>query len=448
MNMIAPQLQDEIISHAKAVHQLLLDAKSANKAGKIKRIKQTLRDDLTPAGYVYRQRLTHFLFSPLVAFYLKPAKSWSEGSETPTMTWRDADELLNKLSAREISGNAAKQAAQELCEGMEPWCVDLFKRCLSKRPDAGMTANTLNEAIARYVPQFKCSLAEPVDFSRCEWPMIAQPKLDGVRTLAHVDLVAMKVTYYSRKGLEFTSMSHLDASALLFAGALAKRIGEEKGIFLDGEVFGSDFKQTISSTRKKDGKAADTDFHVYDFIPADDFFNGAFLMTQKVRCAHILNAHYDLSSEKNDTFRIKNVPLYTVSNELEAKNAYNRFQREGYEGAVLKDPKEFYAFRRSYAWMKMKSEASEDLKIIGYEEGTGKYQGQLGALIVDYKGVSVNVGSGLTDALRVSLWAEKDEGLIGRLIEVEYMEVTPDGSLRHPRFVAFRDLRDAPGIKI
>ena len=32
------------------------------------------------------------------------------------------------------------------------------------------------------------------------------------------------------------------------------------------------------------------------------------------------------------------------------------------------------------------------------------------------------------------------QSVIGRLIEVKYHEITPDGSMRHPRFARVRDL--------
>ena len=85
--------------------------------------------------------------------------------------------------------------------------------------------------------------------------------------------------------------------------------------------------------------------------------------------------------------------------------------------------------------MKIKAEETLDLYVTGWEPGTGKYEGMIGALIVNHKGVPVNVGSGLSDTLRQEDPAE----IVGRMIEVEYHEVTPDGSLRHPRFKRFRD---------
>jgi DNA ligase-1 len=74
-------------------------------------------------------------------------------------------------------------------------------------------------------------------------------------------------------------------------------------------------------------------------------------------------------------------------------------------------------------------------------EGTGKHAGKLGSFQVNYQGVEVQVGSGLTDELRERVWADK-ESFLGRTIEVRYQEVTPDGSLRFPTFVCFRNDRD------
>ena len=61
--------------------------------------------------------------------------------------------------------------------------------------------------------------------------------------------------------------------------------------------------------------------------------------------------------------------------------------------------------------------------------------------MVVYNGVQVQVGSGFSDELRDTIWADPD-AFIGRIIEVRYQEVTPDGSLRIPTFVCFRNDRD------
>ncbi|WP_339119013.1 hypothetical protein [Halomonas sp. BMC6] len=431
------------------IYCLLKLAKKANKKKRIDLIKDFLANESSSEETkAYQQELIHFLFSPLRVFNVKPKKEWVVGSDSPTKEWSEAHALLLKLERREITGNAAKQAAQAMCAELPTWAADLFKRCLEKRPDAGMTANTINEAIKGYVPQFKCALAEPVEYERCLWPMLIQPKLDGVRVLAHVQISKSTVTYYSRKGLTFSSMEHLTADclkmAMAFQSVSAVDMGEGKyrDVVLDGEVFGDNFKESISAVRKKDKAATNTKYHLYDWMFADEFFETSCDRKQHKRLMLLRNA-FNVIDPELDNIRV--VPTYKVASESEAIAKYDQLIGQGFEGAVLKKPYSLYSFRRSYDWMKMKPEESADLMIVGYEEGTGKYEGQIGALIVDFNGVEVSVGSGLTDDLRASLMGER---FLGRIIEVAYMEVTPDGSLRHPRFKCFRDLADHPGIKI
>ena len=99
-----------------------------------------------------------------------------------------------------------------------------------------------------------------------------------------------------------------------------------------------------------------------------------------------------------------------------------------------------YTFGRSHDVMKYKAFHDVDLKIQGLLEGTGKHSGKLGSIIVVFNGVEVQVGSGLTDELRETIWNAPDD-FIGRLVEIRYQEVTPDGSLRFPTFVCFRNDR-------
>lgn len=439
----------ETENEAHSVYDLIICAKKANKAKKVELIKMHLAEG-DRASYDFRRELIHFLFSPLRTFNLKPKKEWKLGDKEGEKRWADAHALLLKLESREISGNAAKQAAEELCANLKPWSADLFKRCLEKRPDAGMTANTINTALPHFVPQFKCALAEPVDMTRADWPMLIQPKLDGVRVLAHVEVAKSKVTYYTRKGLTYSSMGHLTADCLDLARHLQRESGSHVDMMLDGEVFGENFKESISAVRKKDTAAVNTNFHVYDWMTASQFFASQCSMPQlnrtKLLKAAVTSVYAEIIDQGRD-LKIAMVPTMICPDEAHAEGQFALYQEAGFEGAVLKKMNTPYSFRRSYDWMKMKSEASEDLVVIGLEEGTGKYERMLGALIVEYKGVQVRVGSGLTDELRKSLWGVENYA-VGRVVEVEYMEVTPDGSLRHPRFVCFRDTVENPGSKI
>lgn len=104
-------------------------------------------------------------------------------------------------------------------------------------------------------------------------------------------------------------------------------------------------------------------------------------------------------------------------------------------------------------WAKRKAEPTADLVILGYTEGKGKYEGQIGAIECGlYKPERVsgceheyedeyqhvcNV-SGMDDATR-RLLTEQDSDFLFKVVEVKYQYVGANGGLRHPRFVRFRD---------
>ena len=120
---------------------------------------------------------------------------------------------------------------------------------------------------------------------------------------------------------------------------------------------------------------------------------------------------------------------------------------------LIKDLGAPYECRRSSFWMKWKPTITVDLNIVGFEEGTGRNQGRLGAIICEGedngRNIRVNVGSGLSDGDRDEYWVARDE-LVGRVVEVQADAITQnqDGSysLRFPRFVRFRGFE--PGEKI
>jgi DNA ligase-1 len=112
------------------------------------------------------------------------------------------------------------------------------------------------------------------------------------------------------------------------------------------------------------------------------------------------------------------------------------------EGVMINICDAPYEFGRTWNLMKVKKMNTLDLEVIGYEEGSGRLKGTLGAILVRYKnGNTVKVGSGFSDELRALIWAEPMD-IIGKIVEVQYFEETTnaDGgiSLRFPVFKDFR----------
>ena len=117
---------------------------------------------------------------------------------------------------------------------------------------------------------------------------------------------------------------------------------------------------------------------------------------------------------------------------------YNRFLDLGYEGAIVKNVKGLYRKRKHRDWMKLKEVNDVDLRVESLVQGEGKYHGMLGAVIVKFKNKRVSVGSGFSDEERELYWKEPNL-IVGKVVEIHYHEVTPDGSLRHPRVFKIRE---------
>ena len=140
------------------------------------------------------------------------------------------------------------------------------------------------------------------------------------------------------------------------------------------------------------------------------------------------------------------VDLDTEEGNKELKRYANDMVNADFEGIMIKDLEAPYECKRNLFWMKWKPTITVDLEVVELEEGTGRNEGRLGALVCegtdDGKLIKVNVGSGFSDSDRDSYWEAKDE-VIGQTAEVlcDVISQNQDGtySLRFPRFVRFRD---------
>lgn len=116
----------------------------------------------------------------------------------------------------------------------------------------------------------------------------------------------------------------------------------------------------------------------------------------------------------------------------------------GFEGAIVKRLDAPYASgKRGRGWWKIKAIETVDAVIMGYQPGEGKYDGQLGALLLgqyDADGALVQIAkcSGMTDAERLTM--SQDPGTyIGTVVEFRHMGQMPSGGYRHPVFARLRD---------
>jgi DNA ligase-1 len=360
--------------------------------------------------------------------------------------------LLEDLRTRGISGHRARDAIQECAEQFDSdeW-NNLARRVLIKDLRCGVSEKTINKVVGKTeyrIPVFSCQLAQDSTDQPKKLRGIKrlECKLDGVRVLAVVSGSAC--TLYSRNGKEFENFPQIAKAILDNRKAFQYGRGTGGHFVLDGEIVGESFQKLMKQAhRKSDAQTDNMVYHIFDILPLDALKEGHCNLQQHKRIEWIDSAKTQLMD--TDCLRIMNgldVDLDTA----EGHDIMNRYAQdcvaEGFEGIMIKSLDTPYECKRSDSWMKWKPTISVDLNIVGFEEGTGRNAGRLGAIICEGEDndrrIRVNVGTGFSDALRNEYWASRND-LLGHLVEVQADAVTQnqDGtySLRFPRFLRFRD---------
>ena len=139
--------------------------------------------------------------------------------------------------------------------------------------------------------------------------------------------------------------------------------------------------------------------------------------------------------------------LYSGTDQDMIENCLVEANRNGWEGIMI-NRNDRYQFKRTNSILKYKSFNTIDLECIGMLEGTGKYEGVMGALCCKFGDNIVNVGTGFDDNMRKFIW-EHGSWIKGQIIEVKYKDITSDAvtglkSLQFPVFVQIKMDKEKP----
>lgn len=126
---------------------------------------------------------------------------------------------------------------------------------------------------------------------------------------------------------------------------------------------------------------------------------------------------------------LKAANQFHVKNEAELNQLLKKTVTAGGEGLMLHRADALYVTGRSDVLLKLKLLYDAEAKVIGYIAGKGKYQGKMGAMLVEKTdGVRFKLGTGFSDAQRAKPPA------IGNLVTYTYRDVTKKGK---PKFASF-----------
>lgn len=386
----------------------------------------------------------------MVTFGVKkvPTHSGPDGQGLP---WRAFLKLADQLQKRELTGNDAKKAIElSLTVSTQAQWNDWYRRILIKDLRCGVSEKTINNVVSKKyknysIPVFSCQLAHDSanHESKVSGRKLIEVKLDGVRVITIVRTDG-RVDQFSRNGKELVNFEHITKQI----SEVVKKDPPKYDLVLDGEIMSSSFQDLMKQVhRKSDVAANDAVLHLFDLCPLEQFQEGYWDKDQDTRSKFVKAWVEKHQADLPNVTYLQNeeVELGTEEGQRRFKEINVKAIAGGYEGIMIKDPNAPYECKRSVAWLKLKPFIEVSLSVLDVEEGTGRNQGRLGALVCggtdDGKDIVVNVGSGFTDSDRDIFWSSRSS-LLEQVVEVRADAVTQnqDGtySLRFPRFLRFR----------
>ena len=323
-------------------------------------------------------------------------------------------------------------------------CAQLLESLICKDLSIGVDSKTINKEMPGLIPTFSVQLANKY-FDKPSYvegkTFAITTKIDGGRIIALKE--NGQVSFYTRAGQKYEGLVDLeDEMSRLMPDNIC--LDGEITLLVRGNLSSKDaYKETMKIVRTKDKEKHGVKMLVFDAMPVSDFKTQTSSMTYIQRRQML-----DCMSAFDTTRYFELLPLlYRGSDTSEITRILEEEVSNGEEGIMINICDAPYEFKRTNNLLKCKKFQSSDLQIIGFEEGTGKYTGTLGAIICEYKGGEVRVGSGLTDEQRKEIWSCQHRYL-NSIIEVSYFEETMDStgelSLRFPTFKDFRPDKTEP----
>ena len=206
------------------------------------------------------------------------------------------------------------------------------------------------------------------------------------------------------------------------------------------------------SRKKVPGYGEVLEFHIHDLIPIDEYREGKAKEFYCERRDLLIESVFP--AESNHLYqRLRVIPQHWVGTEEEFLEFESRLPK-GSEGACFKP---FLALwekgNRGINVIRIKRTLTYDLLVTGVSEVDRTEKGGLtGGIIVGWKKFAKPEGEYEEQIIRgmslaeLEAWAADPSLIVGKIVEVQAMNITPLGYLREPRFKAVREDKHKPDV--
>lgn len=290
-------------------------------------------------------------------------------------------------------------------------------------------------------------LASPANLATLRYPLLASPKLDGLRGFVEDGVLLSRTrkvlpNRFVQEILGDTALNGLDGEVVV-GPANAKDV----------------YRRTSSGIMSHDG-SPNFSFFIFDLYTTPALPYQARLRLLTDRCSK-------LPSHLRNQLVV--LPQQAVHDEGQLLSFEEATLDQGYEGLILRDPLAPYKYGRATEkegyLLKFKRFEDAEAEVIGFEEemhngnvaetnelgrtkrATSKdgliAKGTLGALVVKdlASHVEFRIGTGFDAAQRIRYWHSRHE-LLGKYAKYKHFPIGAKDAPRHPVFLGFRDRID------
>ena len=414
------------------------EIRSSNSRKYKQEVLQKYKDDAHVRFYL------HFAFNPYITTGISVKKLGKIVGGNDIRHLNSVPEFLTYLSQHNTGTDQLISLCQEVISNtavVDRDAANLLELIICKDLSIGCDAKTINSVMSGLIPTFEVQLAQKY-FEKPEKVVGKEfaitTKIDGGRIIAIKE--NGQVSFYTRAGQKYEGLVDLEEE-------MKSRIPDN--FVLDGEITLLDYqnydskiayKQAMKITRA-DGPKTRVKMLVFDGMPVENW--------KTKYCPyswHARRSTLDTIFSDSDFTYFELLPvLYQGTDTSKILEFLDSEIARGQEGVMINICDAPYEFGRTWSLMKVKKMSTVDLEVVGFEEGSGRLAGTLGAIHVRYKdGNIVKVGSGFSDELRDLIWKKAflEQPDLCKIVEIQYFEETTnaDGgvSLRFPIFKDFR----------
>ena len=416
-----------------------------------------------------QKRWFSLCYNSLITFGVKKIPEYtSESNSLDTMSIMDI--LEKEFVTREITGNAAIERLRDILSNAEE--PEVIERLIKRDARCSVNSTLLNKVFPNLIPEIPCMLAQPMNektLKNIKFPAFSQLKADGMRCIAFI--TSNNVRMFSRNGTEI--ICEPLKNTLMTIGQIEENLlSDNVTLMLDGELIC--YKDNKLLDRKTSngicnkvlkGTASENELNLiqmqlWDIVRVD---SNTFNPLEDKSYEKRLEDLYSILNT-NSCSKLEVIPTEVVNSMEEALEHFQKMLSQGLEGTILKNQDAKWSNTRSKDLVKLKEENTIDLLVVDIEEGSGDFEGGLGAIICETsdKKLRVRVGTGFSFEDRgfvndlsngkkvvkqIKSLEEVSKNYLGKIVEVKYNQIIKskgkdEMSLFLPRLVCVRNDKD------